>query len=141
MKRFLVAAAALLSACAALSGGGGMGLRAVPTQYSPAMSSTPGIGLTPVYEPPAGTTVNYHWTADFGYFVSWNPPTYVVVPRGTDLTATAGRLYWTYDPRYAPDRKPVVTIVVEVEDSETGRVVARRTLKLDWAYDTARVRD
>ena len=118
-----------------------MGLRAEPTQYSPAMSAVPGIGLTPVYEPPAGTTVNYHWTADFGYFVSWNPPNYVVLPRGADLTTTMGRLYWTYDPRYAPDRKPVVTIVVEAQEPDTGRVVARRTLKLDWERDTARVRD
>ena len=105
------------------------------------MSSTPGIGFTPVFVPPAGTTANYHWTADFGYFVSWNAPNYVVLPRGADFVATEGRFYWTYDPRYSSDRKPVVTIVVAAQDSETGRILARRTVKLDWERDTARVRD
>lgn len=118
-----------------------MGLRAEPTQYSPAMSSTPGIGLRTVFVPPAGTTVDYRWTADFGYFVSWNAPDYRVVPRGADFVATEGRLYWTYDPRLAPDRKPAVTIVVEAQNAESGSVLARRTLKLDWDRDTARVRD
>lgn len=140
MRTFAAAAALLLSACATL-GGGGMDLRAEPTQYSPAMSSAPGIGLTPVWVPPAGLEVDYHWTADFGYFVSWNAPNYAVVPRGADLVATEGRLYWTYDPRYTADRKSVVTIVVEARERETGRVLARRTLKLDWDRDTARVRD
>lgn len=142
MKPLIAAAALLLSACSSLPGGAGsMGLRAEPHQYSPAMSSTPGIGFTTLFTPPAGTTVNYHWIADFGYFVTWNPPNYVVLPRGADFTATEGRVYWTYDPRYAPDRKPAVTVVVQAEDAETGRIVARRTVKLDWERDTARVRD
>jgi|SRR6185312_9478578 len=140
--KFFLAAALLLAACESLPGGAGsMGLRAEPNQYSPAMSSTPGIGFTTLYVPPAGTTVNYHWLADFGYFVTWNAPNYVVLPRGADFTATEGRVYWTYDPRYSSDRKSVVTVVVQAEDAETGRIVARRTVKLDWERDTARVRD
>ena len=87
MKIFLAAAALLLCACETLPGGAGrMGLRAEAISYSPAMSSTPGIGFT-------------------------------------------------------PDRKSVVTVVVEAQDSETGRLLARRTVKLDWERDTARVRD
>lgn len=140
MKTFAAAAVLLISACSTFSGGG-MELRADPIQYSPAMSSTPGIGLRTVFVPPAGTTVNYHWTADFGYFVSWNAPDYRVIPRGADLFATEGRFYWTYDPRLTPDRKPVVTIVVEAQDAESGNVLARRTIKLDWDRDTAHVRD
>lgn len=142
MKILFAAAALLLSACSSLPGGAGsMGLRAEPHQYSPAMSSTPGIGFTTLFIPPSGTTVNYHWTTDFGYFVTWNPPNYVVLPRGADFTATEGRVYWTYDPRYTADRKSVVTVVVAAEDAETGRIVARRTVRLDWERDTARVRD
>ena len=69
--KFFLAAAFLISACASLPGGAGsMGLRAEPNQYSPAMSSTPGIGFTTLYTPPAGTSVNYHWTTDFGYFTA-----------------------------------------------------------------------
>jgi hypothetical protein len=142
MKTLLAAAAISFSACASFSGGPGtMGLSAEPHQYSPALSSTPGIGFRTLFIPPAGTTVNYRWTADFGYFVTWNGPADAVVPRGADFTATEGRVFWTYDPRYASDRKPVVTVVVEAEDAETGLVVARRAVKLDWDRDAARVRD
>jgi hypothetical protein len=144
MKFLLAAAAIALSACSTVTlpgGAGSMGLRVEPHQYSPAMSSTPGIGFTTVFIPPSGTTVNYHWTANFGYFVTWNAPNYAVVPRGADFTATEGRVYWTYDPRFIPDRKPTVTITVSAEDAESGRIVARRAVKLDWERDTARLRD
>jgi hypothetical protein len=139
MKPLAAAALLLASACATLSGG--MNVRAEPVSYSPAMSSTVGIGLTTVFVPPAGTAVNYHWNTDFGQFVSWHAPDYKVTALGADLVATEGTLYWTYDPKLAPVSKPVVTIAIEAQDKETGRVLARRTLKLDWDRDTARVRD
>ena len=144
MKFLLAAAAFARSACSTVSlpgGAGSLGLRTEPNQYSPALSSTPGIGFTTLFIPPSGVTVNYHWSADFGYFVTWNPPNYAVVPRGADFTATEGRVYWTYDPRFIPDRKPTVTVVVSAEDADSGRIVARRTVKLDFEHDTARVRD
>ena len=139
MKPFAAAALLLLSACATLSGG--MNVRAEPMSYSPAMSSAVGIGLTTLFVPPAETTVNYHWSTDFGYFVSWHAPDYKVVALGHDLVATEGTLYWSYDPRLTPDSKPVVTIVIEAQDAETGRVLAKSKVKLDWDRDTARVRD
>ena len=137
--RAAAAAVLLTAACATFPRE--MSVRAQPTVYSPAMSSTAGIGLTPVFVPPAGTTLNYHWSADFGYFVSWNAPSFKIVPRGADLVATPGTLYWTYDPKLAFARKPVVTILVEASDARSGRVLARSALKLDWDRDTARVRD
>jgi hypothetical protein len=139
MKSFAAAALILLSACAALPGD--MSVRAEPMQYSPAMSSTPGIGLRTVFVPPSGTKIVYHWRADYGYFLSWNAPGYKVVPRGPELVASEGILYWSYDPRRALESKPVVTITVEAQDSESGRVLARHRLKVDWERDAARVRD
>jgi hypothetical protein len=135
----LAAAAAVL--CAAGCGAGTMTVRAEPISYSPAMSSTPGIGLTPVFAAPAGTTYGYYWHASFGYFLSWAPPSYKVVPLGVDAVSGSGALYWSYDPKLTFVNKPVVTISVEARDRESGRVMARRTLKLDWEQDTARVRE
>jgi hypothetical protein len=139
MKSF--AAAALILACACATRPSALNVRPEPLQYSPAMSSTPGIGLRTVFVPPAGTAVDYHWSADYGYFVSWNAPSFKVVPRGADLVATEGTLYWSYDAKRAFERKPVVTIAVEARDAESGRVLARKKLKLDWDGDTARVRE
>jgi hypothetical protein len=139
MRSFAAAAVFLMSACASLPGD--LTVRPEPMLYSPAMSSTPGIGLRTVYVPPSGISVRYHWRADFGYFVSWVAPSYKVVRRGSDLVATEGILYWTYDPRLALENKPVVTILIEARDEDSGRVLARTKLKLDWESDTARVRE
>jgi hypothetical protein len=139
MKSFAAAALLLASACASFPSA--LAVRAEPASYSPAMSSTPGIGFTTVFVPPAGTTVHYHWSTNFGSFVSWRAPDYKVTPMGADVVATEGLLYWTYDPKLAPDRKPVVTIAIEVQDAESGRVLAKRKVQLDFERDTARVRD
>ena len=78
---------------------------------------------------------------DFGEFVSWGAPDFKVVPLGPDVTVGAGTLYWTYDPKLTAPRKSVVAIAIEAQDEKSGRVLARRTIKLDWDRDTARVRD
>ncbi len=139
MKSFAAALLLLTSACAMLSED--LNVRAEPLSYSPAMSSTVGIGIRTVFVPPSGTEVNYHWTTDFGYFVSWHAPDYKVKPLGSDLVATEGTLYWTYDAKLTSARKPVVSISISAQDADTGRVLASHTLKLDWDRDTARVRD
>jgi hypothetical protein len=138
MKSF-AAAVLLLSACASIPRE--MSLRTEPNAYSPAMSSTPGIGLTTVFVPPGETTVSYHWSTNFGYFVTWNAPDYKVKPLGADVVASEGTVYWTYDPTLTLVSKPVVTIEVEALDTETERVLAKAKVKLDWEKDTARVRD
>ncbi len=115
-------------------------MRAEPSQYSPAMDSTVGIGLLPVFVPPAGATVDYHWHTDFGHFVVWSPPAYKVIPQGDDVTMTEGRLYWSYDPALTLTRKPTVTVDIEAVDRESGKVLSRKTLHIDWDRDLARVR-
>lgn len=117
-----------------------LSVRAEPSQYSPAMDSTVGIGLRPVFVPPSGVTVDFHWHTDFGHFVLWNPPDYKVVPQGDDVTMTDGRLYWSYDASMALTHKPAVSITIEAVDRETGKVIATKTLHLDWEHDLARVR-
>lgn len=139
MRSFAAAAFFLLAACASLPRE--MGLRAEPHDYSPAMSSTPGIALTTVFTPPGETAIDYHWTTDFGYFVTWNAPDYKVKPLGQDVVASAGTVYWTYNPALSLVSKPVVTIAVEAQEEETERVLAKAKVKLDWERDTARVRD
>lgn len=40
--------------------------------YTPIMSSTVGIGLTPVYPRDIDNgSVNFLWQADYGYFINW----------------------------------------------------------------------
>jgi hypothetical protein len=138
--RILALAAVLLScACAAFTGS--LTVRNETSSYSPAMSSTVGIGFTPVFEPPFGTTLAYHWSADFGEFVSWGAPDYKVAALGPEADSGAGTLYWTYDPRQTAPRKSTVTIRIEARDVNSGRVLANKTITLDWDRDTARIRE
>ena len=123
----LAAAAAILLACASPS----MTVRADQASYSPAMSSRPGLGLTPVFSAPAGTTCEYHWHASFGTFVS----------RGADVVAGGETLYWTYDPKLTFAQKPTVRISVEARDRDSGRVLAQEKIVLDWDGDIAHVRE
>jgi hypothetical protein len=135
--RAALAAVLLAGACAA----GSMSVSVRPKAYSPALSSTPGIGLTPVFAGRAGEAYDYRWKTNFGSFVSWAPPAYKVLPRGAEVSAGDETLYWTYDPRLSGAAKPVVEISVEVRERESGRAVAWKKVLLDWDGDTARVRE
>ncbi len=138
--RFLPLAAALLTAaCGATMPR--MALRAEPAQYTPSMSSTPGISLKPVFSPRAGGTIDYRWTASFGHFLSWDPGTGKIVDRGDDVVLTAGTVYWTYDPKYAIVMKPSATITVDAIDRDTGETRAHGEVVLDFDRDVARVRE
>ncbi len=140
-RRRILGAAAALAAGACATSPRSMSVRALPAQYSPAMSSTVGIGLRPVFVPPSGTVVDYHWRTNFGYFLTWGAPDYKPARQGADVFLTEGQLYWSYDPSRAMTRKPPVAIVIEARDRQSGRVLARRTVRLDWDQDVARVRD
>jgi hypothetical protein len=135
------AAAAILLACACGTMPSAMTVRAQPQEYSPAMSSTVGIALEPVFVPPEGKTVEFHWHANFGFFVNWRAPSSKVQTLGADAVSGAATIYWTYDPRFAVKRKPDVTITVEARDRATDQVLARRDIRLDWDHDTARIQD
>jgi hypothetical protein len=140
MRKILSIASAALLAGACATFPDSLTLRVEPRNYSPAMSSTIGIGLTPVFSPPAGTSFTYRWHADFGYFAAW-AASGKVAPLGPETESGDGTLYWTYDARLTSDRKPVVTIVVEAAERDTGRVLASKKIKLDWDRDTAHIRE
>jgi hypothetical protein len=133
----LPAAAALLaSACfpAALN------VRTQRDRWSPAMSSTVGLDLTPVYVPPLGSSVRYHWRANFGTFLAWAAPDYKAVDLGPEVVSDGGALYWSYDPRLSGAVKPPVVVSIEAWDGN-GHVLARKTIRLGWERDTAVLRD
>jgi hypothetical protein len=143
MRLSLAAALLGAGACATFGGPDELHLRTEPRFYSPAMSSTIGIGLTPLFAAPGGAPFVYHWHTDFGYFVNW-AASGKVAPLGPEADSGDGTLYWTYDSQLALDHKPTVTIVVEATSPERGdaaHLYARKKIKLDWDRDTAHVRD
>ena len=113
-------------------------IRADRLLYSPAMSSTVGIGLTPSYEPaaggpaPGGPAVVFHWRAEGGRFLRWAPPDYKVTALGTDVRNGGEKIFWSYDPADGGSGKPQPAVSLAVEDAKTGAPLAAARLRLRW---------
>jgi hypothetical protein len=109
--------------------------------YIPLMSSTVGIGLTPVITPEGiPQNVYFHWRTDYGSFIAWSSPDFIVKQLGTEVVNNGGKIYWSYDPSEMGIPKPLVTISLQLIETQSGLVLARSNLKIGWQdQDTAKV--
>jgi hypothetical protein len=109
--------------------------------YSPHLSSVPGIRVQPDY---SGDyfSLRYHWKTNYGYFLDWDPPEYIVIPMGNEVVTDSRTLYWTYDPSEAGREKPPVTVTLLLEDDRSGVVLDEASLDIIWLdTDTARIKN
>ncbi len=108
-----------------------MSVNLFPPAYSTAMSSTPGLGLTPISEPPKGVKVRYRWSTTEGFFVTQDDATLEISNHGPEFLTLAGKVYWSYDPGIQTGRgeKPV-HISVLTENVKTGQPLARADFDL-----------
>lgn len=131
MTRATVLAAALLAACA----GAPTPMRVIvqPPAYAVTMSSTRGLGLTPVAEAPPGLKVRYRWTADGGYFLTEDEHSAEVVSLGRETVTAGGKLFWSYEPGEEgalADRGVLIKVVTE--SVKNGKVLAATDFTLIW---------
>lgn len=110
--------------------------------YSPILSSTVGIGLTPVYTvEEASDSSNFHWQTNYGHFVIWGPEDQKVQILGTEVTNLGEKIYWSYDPDEMGKEKPPVFITLSIEDEVTKKVIYDSSLELYWEdLDLAKVK-
>lgn len=67
-------------------------------KYSPAMSSTVGIGLTPIFSDSVmDGKAKFIWKTDHGVFLKWSPPDYKVIRLGRETTTAGEKIYWSLD--------------------------------------------
>ncbi|UPT72524.1 MAG: hypothetical protein M0D55_11140 [Elusimicrobiota bacterium] len=128
--------AALLAAC---GGPTKMRVDLFPAAYSAAMSSTPGLGLTPVSEPPSGVTPRYRYTATEGYFVTWDESTHEVLIHGPEFVTLTGKVYWSYDAAIPTGRAGPVRLAVITENAKSGKPLARADINLAFDGELFRV--
>ena len=104
---------------------------AFPQVYSPLMSSTVGIGLTPNVSGLKTSGVEYEWTATYGRFLDWSAPNYTVNTLSTPIVNHGEKIYWSFT--QAPDSpgSPVV-ITVTARDITSKKPLARSRLTLGW---------
>jgi hypothetical protein len=101
--------------------------------YSPAMSSVPGIGLTPNLTGPVYPgQLRYHWQADYGHFISWNPPDFVIKDLGANVSLGREKVYWTYNATGPMIGRPPALIVLMLEDAGSGAIQAAAAIEIDW---------
>ena len=107
--------------------------------YVPSMSSTVGIDLLPVYEiEPPVDNLEFNWSTNYGYFITWNSPDSVVKIIGTELTNSGERIYWSYNPKEMGIAKPSVLISLRLLDKNTEHAIAAKNVRLEWRNrDTA----
>jgi hypothetical protein len=111
-------------------------LEASPQRYSPMMSSTPGIGLTPNVTGFNASAALFTWNASYGQFLSWNAPDYTVNQLGGAASSHGGKLYWSFAGSPASTTEPVV-ITVSAKDPATGAVLGTSTVTLAWDGNNA----
>lgn len=111
-----------------------------PEQYSPLLSSSVGIGLTPKYAGPG--PVVYSWNTSYGHFISWNAPDWNVNQQGSSIDTTNQTVYWSYSPDDMGKVKPPVTVrlIVKTPPQAHGGngTLAWKDLQIGWERnDTA----
>lgn len=126
-------------------------LEASPQRYSPIMSSTPGVALTPIITGfvPAETTIasgasdfawdsiQVEWDATFGEFVAWEAPDYKVYRLGNPAATGEKTVYWTFTEAPASTGEPVTITVTARDMTRQGAVLGISTVTLDWDGDSA----
>ncbi|GEM_PF-683223 len=126
-------------------------LEASPQRYSPMMSSTPGIGLTPnvtgfvaADADFAGNAtdftwnaINFEWNATSGTFLTWDAPDYKVHLIGNPVANNGGKVYWTFTDKPASTKDPVVITVTARDMTRRGAVLGSSTVTLSWDGDYA----
>jgi hypothetical protein len=109
----------------------GIIIKASPRQYSPVMSSTPGVGLEPVATGFSADNASFAWKATYGHFLSWNPPDFKVDELGDSASNHGEKLYWSFIDRPSSTTTPV-TITVTATESGSGRLLGSSTVTLAW---------
>lgn len=110
---------------------GALTIDASPRVYSPLMSSTVGIGLTPNVSMLKTDGVEYEWTATYGHFLDWSAPNYTVNTLPEPVVNHGEKIYWSFTETPKSPLVPVVITVTE-RDITSKKPLASSRLTLSW---------
>lgn len=108
--------------------------------YSPTISKTNGIGITPTNLTRAEILpVKKRWTTTYGYILVERPPSQKIVIEGQDtipendlLSPKTNTVYWTFDSNDIGKDKPVTKIRLQLLDPITSKPVTNTTFRIEW---------
>ena len=105
---------------------------ASPQMYTPLMSSTPGIGLTPNATGFKSGEAAFTWNTSYGQFFDWSPPNYTISERSPSIVNHGEKVYWSFTDSPASTSDPVI-ISVTARDLRSGQILGSSHLTLVWA--------
>jgi hypothetical protein len=104
---------------------------ASPQMYSPTMSSTIGIGLTPNVSGFKIADAQFEWNATYGHFYDWSAPDYTVSRLSQPIVNHGEKIYWSFTAEPASPLVPVI-ITVTARDITSKKPLASSRLTLGW---------
>lgn len=104
---------------------------ASPQVYSPLMSSTVGIGLTPNVSGLKTSETEYAWTASYGHFLDWSAPNYTVNTLSEPVVNHGEKIYWSFIEAPESPLVPVVITLTE-RDITSKKPIAGSSMTLGW---------
>ena len=104
---------------------------ASPQVYSPLMSSTVGIGLTPNVSGINSTDAEFAWNATYGRFLDWSAPDYTVSRISQPVINHGETIFWSFtEPPASPDVPVIITVTAR--DAISQKVLGTSRLTLGW---------
>jgi hypothetical protein len=104
---------------------------ASPQTYTPLMSSTPGIALTPNVTGFRSGDAEFTWNASYGEFFDWSPPNYTISGRSLSTVNHGEKVYWSFTDGPVSTSEPVI-ISVTARDPRSGTNLGSSHLTLVW---------
>lgn len=112
----------------------GLSIKPEIYEYSPMMSSTPGIPLIAQFTRDLkNKNYKYHWVAEQGTFLKWNDKGQgmgSIAVLGNDIKTNVHKVYWTVD---YDDEIKVASFKVHltIEELDTGKVMYEASIQID----------
>lgn len=114
-------------------------IEAAPQVYSPFMSSTPGIAITPNVTGFNREDAQYQLHATYGQFLDWDRSTYLINQQGSSAVSDGKKVYWSFL-EFPESTPPPVIVTMTAKDKQTGRVLGTSRMTLTWEQNNTFVR-
>jgi len=100
-------------------------------EYSPLMSSTPGIPLTAKFNGSISeSNIIFHWVTEQGTFLNWQPSTGKVSVLDKDIKINDQKIYWSIDPN-VKIKDSSFKIYLKIENKDNSKVIYETSIEVE----------
>ena len=104
-------------------------------EYSPLMSSTPGMPLTVNFRSnTSDSNVKFNWITEQGTFLNWEQDNGKISILGKDVKVNEQRIYWSIDPN-GKINESSFKIYLKIEDSDTSKVIYETSIEVEQSKE------